>query len=155
MAKSLAFNPGAAVVASDISGAALEVASLNFQINNIRKVPLLRKRDMLEGIHCEFGLVDLIVSNPPFFSEGRFVSNGFDPETAINGGQEGKRILSSRGVIILQVQEIKLSRVMATIEEMMPSASLGLFRGPCYNKICAIIVGPEELVKKYSQKIIF
>ena len=61
--------PGIEVVASDISKAALEVASINIDKLSVREQVTLVESDLFENIEGEF---DVIVSNPPYVSPNNY-----------------------------------------------------------------------------------
>ena len=153
------------VVASDISGPALEVAEINFRINGIQNPPELRRRDMLEGLVAEFGRPDLIVSNPPFYTEGRYCGNGFDPDIALNGGADGLNfynrlfaqsagVLSDQGLIIAQIQDMNLTRILRSLERFLPGVRAGIVVGP-QERICGLVAGSKESVSRYSHQVVF
>ena len=82
--------PGAAVTATDISDAALEVARANAERNGVR-VEFVRG-SLLEPVagRC----FDLIVSNPPYIPSQEIEAlepevRDFDPRLALDGGVDG------------------------------------------------------------------
>ena len=85
----LAF-PNAAVLASDISGDALDVASRNISDYGLQERVRLNKGNMFEGIDQDF---DLIVCNPPYVSTDRFRTlppeYRKEPDVALHAGEDG------------------------------------------------------------------
>jgi len=83
--------PGARIVATDISPAALEVAERNARLNGVRERISFLCGDLFGPISGEF---DIITSNPPYIPEGEFSRlplgvRGFEPFVALVGGPEG------------------------------------------------------------------
>ena len=77
------------VVGSDISDKAIDVARFNSKKNNA-KVTFV-KSDWFKNITTRY---DIIVSNPPYVSEGELASlpdevKNYDPKVALNGGKDG------------------------------------------------------------------
>lgn len=153
------------VVASDISGAALEVAAINFRLNEVVNPPRLKKTDLLDGLAAGFGKPNLIVSNPPYYTSGRYCGNGFDPELALDGGldgldfyrrlySQGANILSPEGMIIVQIQKMNLRGVLSCVEQSLPGASAGVIIGS-RGKEFGLVVGMQADVARYSDKIVF
>jgi len=83
----------ASVVATDISGDALEVAALNARRHNVDSRVRFVHTSYLDGVSGPF---DLIVANPPYVKDGdkpglsRQVA-GYEPHVALFGGGDGLR----------------------------------------------------------------
>jgi release factor glutamine methyltransferase len=85
--------PGARVLATDISEAALAVATRNASRHVDGRVSFLRA-DLLEAV---IGPVDLIVSNPPYVSSVVELSPDivrFEPPVALYSGENGLSLIS-------------------------------------------------------------
>jgi release factor glutamine methyltransferase len=95
MAKQL---PGARVLATDVSAAALEVARINAARHAVDARIEFRQGDLLAPLHDPPGaMFDAILSNPPYIPDhewntpgmvGRNVK-GQEPELALRGGEDG------------------------------------------------------------------
>ena len=112
----LAELPGATVVASDLSAAALQVAKGNAEALGVAGRASFVQANWFEGIDGRF---DLIISNPPYIPLGDIAGlapdvREFDPPRALDGGPDGleayRRIaggagghLASKGHIILEI----------------------------------------------------
>jgi ribosomal protein L3 glutamine methyltransferase len=93
----------ASVVASDISGEALEVAAVNVQQHGLEQRVQLHRGDGFEGLQQKF---DLILCNPPYVSRERMerLPEEFqrEPGIAFAGGDDGLDFISR---ILLQARE--------------------------------------------------
>ena len=111
------------VVTTELDGAALAIADINVQLNNLAGIKF-RKRSILEGIRQEFGSVDLITSNPPWYpsQEAQRKCSSYQPLLAIDGGDDGlefyralferaKDVLSDDGVVAVRTQDQAWIRV--------------------------------------------
>ena len=83
--------PGAAVVATDISADALEVARRNAARNGVADRVAFQQADMLDGVATR---ADLIVCNPPYVNSGDEPGlmpevRGYEPHIALFGGADG------------------------------------------------------------------
>ncbi len=112
----LAELPGATVVASDLSAAALRVAKGNAEALGVAGRASFVQANWFEGIGGRF---DLIVSNPPYVPLGDIAGlardvREFDPPRALDGGPDGleayRRIaggagghLAPKGHIVLEI----------------------------------------------------
>lgn len=112
----LAELPGATVVASDLSAAALHVAKGNAEALGVAGRASFVQANWYEGIGGRF---DLIVSNPPYIPLGDIAGlapdvREFDPQRALDGGPDGleayRRIaggagghLAPKGHIVLEI----------------------------------------------------
>lgn len=119
------------VVATEISGAALNIADKNAQLNNVIGIQF-RKRDILEGVREEFGRADLITSNPPWYPsrEAALKAGSYQPMLAIDGGLDGldfyralfeqaKSVLSDDGLIAVRTQERAWERVSRECQQVL------------------------------------
>jgi release factor glutamine methyltransferase len=83
--------PGAHIVATDVSDAALRVARRNAARHEVRDRVLVLQGNLLQGTD---GLFDVIVSNPPYVPAGDLASlqpeiREFEPVGALDGGPDG------------------------------------------------------------------
>lgn len=98
--------PGAAIIATDISAAALAVARRNAARHNVAGCVHLLKCNLLDGlnsspldtIHSPL-LLDLVVSNPPYIGRREATTlirevRKHEPEIALYGGEEGYELYS-------------------------------------------------------------
>lgn len=89
IACALAF-PGSAVVATDISPEALEVARLNVRRHGVEDRVRLQQADLFDGVAGRF---DLILSNPPYVPDGDLADMppefAWEPRGALSGGADG------------------------------------------------------------------
>ncbi len=144
------------IVANDISGTALEVASLNAVINNTSNIRF-RRGDLVSGIVQEFGRVDVIVSNPPFYrdTERGNQNNHVVPDEALYAGTdplsfytrlfvEGMDILNSTGVMVLQVPEYIADQTLIRANYCLPRVRKDFIHGEKGNRR-ALLVGNIDL----------
>jgi release factor glutamine methyltransferase len=121
---------GLEVVATDISSAAIKVATRNAD-------KILENRDSIRFLQGDWfnpvtGCFDFIISNPPYIAEGDVhledVSMGFEPKIALTSGPDGFRDLSliieksteylnSGGWLILEHGFDQSSRVTAAMRD--------------------------------------
>ncbi len=114
IAAALAF-PDAAVVATDISPAALEVARINVDRYGLSDRLTLVEADLFDGVD---GVYDLIVSNPPYVPDEDVAAlpaeYGHEPRAALSCGPDGlesarhilqdaPRYLGAEGALALEV----------------------------------------------------
>lgn len=78
--------PQARIYATDISAAALEVASLNCQKYGVTDKIRLLQGDMLDPLPHP---VDLIIANLPYVRESELTETSFEPQLALDGGSDG------------------------------------------------------------------
>ena len=87
-----------AVVAADISPAALAVAASNVELHDVGEKVQLVESDLLSALPVD-QMFDVIVSNPPYVGRKEVetvdenVAN-FEPELALFGGEEGTEIIA-------------------------------------------------------------
>lgn len=107
--------PGLQVIATDISPAALAVATTNARRHQVVDNISFRQGDMLAPLDLTYGkpAVDLIVSNPPYVPTSEIDRAGqipdtvgllYEPRKALDGGEDGQRyitILRSAGVPLI------------------------------------------------------
>jgi release factor glutamine methyltransferase len=92
IAVSLALElPGARIYATDISAAALEVASINCQRHSVADRVILLQGDMLEPLP---ETVDIIIANLPYVRKSELAPTNFEPLIALDGGAEGTEIIA-------------------------------------------------------------
>jgi release factor glutamine methyltransferase len=82
--------PGARIIATDVSTAALEVAGRNIRLHGLADRVELVQADLFPDVDS----IDLIVSNPPYISERDAVSlppevRDHEPHVALFGGPDG------------------------------------------------------------------
>lgn len=151
------------VVATDISGTALEVAALNARINQTEGIHF-RKRDCLEGLTAEFGKLDVVISNPPYFPTNgirpRYRRNDFIPLTAIDGGNDGmdiyrklfaqaKDALSDKGIIVVEHMKGQHEQVLAVAQSYLPGAATAPLNGS-RRDYTGLVVGNPTTVSYFS-----
>lgn len=89
---------GAAVLATDISPAALDLARENAAADGLRDNPRFALGDLWEPLDAEAAALDLIVSNPPYIAEGERAGlepevGQWEPEQALFSGPAGLDML--------------------------------------------------------------
>jgi len=98
--------PAAEVVATDLSGDALEVARQNAERLGVADRVTFIKTSYLDDVD---GIFDLIVANPPYVRDGDKIALSRDvrhePEVALFGGPDGLRDVG--GVLDAAVQRVK------------------------------------------------
>ena len=158
-------NQGVRLIATDISGLALEVADLNAQVNRVDDINF-RKRDVLNGLVAEFGKIDVIMCNPPFFESSaidqRLKRIDYVPIGAIDGGTDGLEFyrklfiqsndaLSDEGVLLVQHQAHQLVSVASLTAQYLPGReSVALRRSK--NGQTASLIGSPKLVSELSNQ---
>ena len=98
--------PAAEVVATDLSGDALEVARQNAKRLGVADRVTFIKTSYLDAVD---GIFDLVVANPPYVRDGDKIALSRDvrhePEVALFGGPDGLRDVG--GVLDAAVQRVK------------------------------------------------
>ncbi|MFA5136714.1 MAG: class I SAM-dependent methyltransferase [Patescibacteria group bacterium] len=122
------------LVATDISGAALEAATINARINEIPEDLICwKKTDGLTEVSSQVPGFDIIFSNPPFTrteKAKRINKSGFQPHTALDGGPNGAQfyvqftneavpMLNRGGLLIFQLP-LELDGIEAVIRSTRP-----------------------------------
>jgi release factor glutamine methyltransferase len=115
-------HPGARVVATDTSPAALELARENARANEL-DVEFVHA-DLLDGVDGPF---DLIVSNPPYVESGELEAlepevRDWEPRAALVDEGQTKRLVADarrvlEGWLVLEVHELHAAAVAARLEE--------------------------------------
>jgi release factor glutamine methyltransferase len=115
-------HPGARVVATDASEAALELAQENARALDL-DVTFVRA-DLLDGVHGPF---DLIVSNPPYVEPGEIEAlepevRDWEPRSAlVDEGQTGRLVAGAtrvlEGWLVLEVHEEHARTIAAQLDE--------------------------------------
>jgi len=87
-------NPDAAIVASDISEQALDVAQRNARAHRVSDRITFRRSDFLEGLDDLIGGLEVVVCNPPYVGEDARhrvspAALNFEPWLALFGGADG------------------------------------------------------------------
>ncbi len=124
------YLPLAAVVASDISSAALEVARENAELNNVDGRIQFIRSDWFGGLAGRF---DLVVSNPPYVRSSELESlakevREHEPSVALDGGTDGlEKIrtiaaqlherLNPGGIVLLEIGHDQGQRVRDILVE--------------------------------------
>ena len=96
IAIALAVNlPGARVVATDISPAALKLASENVSRHRVEDRVTLLNGDLLDSVS---GPIDILVSNPPYISSAQLATlpreiRDHEPRGALDGGANGMAVI--------------------------------------------------------------
>jgi release factor glutamine methyltransferase len=132
IAVSLALElPGAKIYATDISAAALEVASVNCQRHSVADRVRLLQGDMLEPLP---ETVDIIVANLPYVRKSELTPS-FEPAIALDGGAEGTEIiaklcrqvrgkLTENGSMLLEIGQGQCETVTALLESLFPDGAI-------------------------------
>lgn len=159
-------NPDVQVVATDISGAALEVAEINAQLNDTEGIKF-RKRNLLDGLVREFGKLDVIISNPPYSSSGgindAFSASDYVPKLALDGGEdsfevhrnlleEARTALSDRGILFFEHMSYKIPDLARISKTIIPSAEVLAINGYHHSFTATAVGNPDTLriLQKYS-----
>lgn len=111
------------IVATDIDPFAIEVAQQNAHLNGITTIEF-RQRDMLQGLSQEFGKLDIICCNPPWYRQHVATEQPNLPRLATNGGIDGldfyrslfmqsREALSSDGFIAVRTPESRAPHIGA------------------------------------------
>lgn len=145
-------------VGTDISGRALEVAAINVAANS---APVeLRKRDMFDDLVLEFGRVDVLVFNPPFYYGNRIPrkvrTTTFIPQLAVDGGEDSldyyrkffegaTETLKSSGIAVVQIQDYKLREISEIAAGAMRGAEIAALKGP-RGRYSILMAGDKGLV---------
>lgn len=114
--------PGARVIATDISPAALTLAAENIDLHAVGDRIELREGDLLEPVARDdrlAGRLDYVVSNPPYIPDDEWADvptnvRAHEPEIALRGGADGLRfvrpileqgpgLLAPGGVLLVEV----------------------------------------------------
>ena len=138
IAISLALNlPQTKIYATDISAAALKVASANCRKHSVADRVSLLEGNMLEPLPEP---VDLLVANLPYVSElelSRVNTLGFEPSLALNGGPDGlekirrlctqvKEKLHPGGCLLLEIGQGQGEAVTTFLGNLFPAARIEL-----------------------------
>lgn len=128
--------PEASIVASDIAQVPLALARGNAEAHGVAERIEVLEQNGLEDANLATGPFDLIVSNPPYISDGAFPGlmpsvRDFEPRVALTAGPDGldvirplvKRaaapdVLSPNGALLLEISDAaQASRVEALCRE--------------------------------------
>ena len=132
IAVSLALElPGTRIYATDISPAALEVASINCQRHGVADRVILLQGDMLEPLPEP---VDLIIANLPYVRESELTPT-FEPTLALDGGAEGTEMiarlcrqakgkLADSGSILLEIGQGQSHKIIGILHQLFPSGAI-------------------------------
>ena len=159
-------DPTVKVIATDISGRALEVAELNARLNATPQVKF-RRKDILEDLVLEFGKIDVIISNPPFFPTDkiadRYKRSDYIPMLAIDGGKDTMAMyrklfeqagdaLSDKGFIFVEHRTFHQQDVLNLAREHLPGATVLAVNGAKEASTSTAVGSPDTiaLVQKYS-----
>ena len=87
--------PEARVVATDISPAALKLASENVSMHRVEDCVTLMEGDLLQDVS---GPIDILVSNPPYIASAHLATlpreiRDHEPRAALDGGEEGMEVI--------------------------------------------------------------
>jgi release factor glutamine methyltransferase len=133
IAISLAINlPPVKIYATDISAAALEVASLNCQKHGIIDRIHLLHGNMLEPVPEP---VDLIISNLPYVKKSDLTGIRFEPALALDGGRDGmgkiRQLcqqaggkLRPSGFLLLEIGQGQASAVTSFLNALFPNGKI-------------------------------
>ncbi len=119
-------------MASDLSQAAIQVASLNLEKHGLGERITIFEGDLLDAFPTELNNIDLIVSNPPYVSEAEFAGlakdvRDFEPRMALVSEDDGlatslrlleqaESRLASDGAIMLESSPMVIPRLEAWIQ---------------------------------------
>lgn len=111
--------PGARVIASDVSPAAIAVAQRNAERNEVADRIEFLESNLLESFPDQ--QFDLILSNPPYVSDAEYnelekTVRDFEPKLALVGGAKGSEIIS----LLLKQAESRLKPSGFFIGEFSP-----------------------------------
>ncbi len=120
--------PQARIYATDISAAALEVASLNCRKYGVMDRVHLLQGDMLTPLPHP---VDLIIANLPYVKETELAPMEFEPRLALDGGPDGtERIgqlcrqmdskLRPDGYLLLEIGQGQREAITALLNSILP-----------------------------------
>lgn len=91
--------PNARIIATDISGTALRIASHNAEAHAVARQIIFRQGDMLAAILPQDGPFDAIISNPPYVAEcemGALEKElAMEPRQALTDEQDGLKFLQT------------------------------------------------------------
>ncbi len=124
--------PGVKIYATDISAAALEVASINCQKHGVADRVHLLQGDMLEPLP---ELVDLIIANLPYVRQAELAPTSFEPLIALDGGADGTESiaklcrqaqskLSARGNLLLEIGQGQGVVVTTLLHGLFPNGEI-------------------------------
>jgi release factor glutamine methyltransferase len=123
--------PGCRVIASDTSGAALEVARANAERNGVvERITFLEGSLFEPYVQAGCGSADLIVSNPPYVARDEWDAlpdevRLFEPREALDGGPDGLAVV--RGLVAGCADRIKPGgRLLIEVGHAQAQAVLGL-----------------------------
>lgn len=153
--------PGARVLATDISGGALEVAASNVAGLGLTGRVLFAQGDLFEPTSgTEFEHMDVLVSNPPYVPSSDIPSlapeiSRYEPRLALDGGPDGldfyRRIadgapsrLTGRGFVALEVGEGQA----ASVSDILEQAGLADLEAICdYSGAIRVVIGSAPGVR--------
>ena len=137
IAVSLALElPRTKIYATDISAAALEVATINCQRHSVADRVCLIQGDMLEPVPEP---IDLIVANLPYVKESELAPENFEPLLALDGGAEGtesvsrlcrqaKSKLAGGGSMLLEIGAGQGETITGLLKSLFPDGVVEVFR---------------------------
>jgi release factor glutamine methyltransferase len=123
--------PRAKIYATDISAAALEVASANCRQHGVSSRVRLLKGNLLEPLPEP---VDMIVANLPYISQPE-LDPQFEPPLALDGGADGTKIikqlcqqvggkLKAGGWLLLEIGQGQAEAVAAILHNIFPGGEI-------------------------------
>jgi release factor glutamine methyltransferase len=131
--------PGAAVVATDRSPAALAVAARNVARYDLGGRVTLVRADLLEGVA---GPLDVVASNPPYVPSGRLDDlapeiRDHEPREALDGGPDGLDVirrllpqaagrLGAGGLLVVEIDESHGAAAAALARDAFPAADVAV-----------------------------
>ena len=138
--------PGARIVATDLSAAALELARENARA--LGAAVEFRQADLLAGLP-EAG-ADLVVSNPPYVATAEIARldrtvRAFEPHLALDGGPDGLRtisrlvaeavhVLKSDGMLMMEIgedQAVSIEEILCHTSHLQFQCLKSDFAGKC------------------------
>jgi release factor glutamine methyltransferase len=123
--------PGAKIYATDISAAALEVASANCRQHGVSGRVRLLKGNLLEPLPEP---VDIIVANLPYVSQPE-LDPQFEPPLALDGGADGTKVikqlcqqvggkLKAGGWLLLEIGQGQAEAVTTILHNIFPEGEI-------------------------------
>ena len=130
--------PAATVVAIDTSDAALEIARCNAEKNDLRERVKFVSGDLLSPLAGREAAVDVVVSNPPYVTDGEYSEldpdvREFEPRLALTSGADGlnairrivpdaHRILRPGGLLAIEIGSGQGPSARSVVERRFGSA---------------------------------
>ncbi len=131
------FIPDAQIYASDVSAAALRVAEKNAKTHKVSSRITFLRGDLFSPYTAVIkkGLLDVIVSNPPYLKKKELPAVKHEPEVALYGGKMGIEVLdrllarathylAPHGAILLEIGADQAGAVDYAAQQQFPEKSV-------------------------------